>query len=35
MFITNSLIGVRPVTAVDERPFEPDPAVAGLVAGLS
>ena len=34
VFVTNSLVGVRAVVAVDERPFEPDGAVSSLVGDL-
>ena len=35
VFMTNSLVGVRAVTAVDERLFETDPAIEGLAADVA
>jgi branched-subunit amino acid aminotransferase/4-amino-4-deoxychorismate lyase len=35
MFLTNSLIGVRPAAALADRPFAPHPLLAALAAGVA
>jgi branched-chain amino acid aminotransferase/4-amino-4-deoxychorismate lyase len=34
VFLTNALIGVRPVAQVDDRSYRPDPLVARLAAAI-